>query len=80
MKRIKDEDIIETFLLGDKHREAKVVHGVLRKNDDVIIIFERSEAGRYSGFSETYHFKLSSLNDLQVTYLKEKGYSLSDKS
>ena len=80
MKGIKDKDIIEAFLLGDKHRGDKLIHGVLRKDEGVIIIFERSEAGGYSGFPEKSHLKLSSLNDLQMTYLKEKGYSLSDEA
>ena len=80
MKGIKDKDIIEAFLLGDKHRGDKLIHGVLRKDEGVIIIFERSEAGGYSGFPEKSHLKLSSLNDLQLTYLKEKGYSLSDEA
>lgn len=80
MKGIKDKDIIEAFLLGDKHRGDKVVHGVIRRGEGVIVIFERSEAEGDSGFTEKSHLKLSSLNDLQLTYLKEKGYSLSDEA
>jgi hypothetical protein len=76
IKEIKDEDLIEVFLLGDKHRKDKLVHGVLRKNEEVIVIFERREAGGYSGFPEKYSFKLSSLNEIQMNYLKDKGYSL----
>jgi hypothetical protein len=33
IKEIKDEDLIEAFLLGDKNRGDKLVHGVLRKNE-----------------------------------------------
>ena len=80
MKGIKDKDIIEAFLLGDKHRGDKLIHGVLRKDEDVIIIFERSEAGGCSGFPEKYPLRLSSLSELQLNYLKEKGYSLSDEA
>jgi hypothetical protein len=76
IKEIKDEDLIEVFLLGDKHRGDKLVHGVLRKNGEVIVIFERLEAGGYSGFPEKYRFKFSSLNEIQINYLKDKGYSL----
>jgi hypothetical protein len=79
MKGIKDEDIIEAFLLGDKHRGNKVVHGVLRKTEDAIVIFERSGAEGYSGFLEKSHLKLSSLNERQLTYLRGKGYFLSDE-
>jgi hypothetical protein len=80
IKEIKDEDLIEAFLLGDKHRGDKLVHGVLRKNGEVIVIFERLEAGGYSGFPEKSHLKLSSLNEVQTIYLREKGYSLSNEA
>lgn len=74
IKEIRDEEIIETFLLGDQNRAEKVIHGILRKNDEVIVIFERLGSGGYSGFSEKSHLKFSSLNDKQVNYLKSKGY------
>lgn len=80
IKEIKDKDIIEIFLLGDKHRGDKLVHGVLRKGEEAIVIFERMGSEGYSGFPEKSHLKLSSLNELQLNYLKEKGYSLSHES
>jgi hypothetical protein len=76
-KEITDKDIIEVFLLEEKQRENKLIHGIQRKNGEVIVIFESLGLEGHTGFSEKFHLEIPSLSERQLGYLKGKGYSFS---
>ncbi len=76
MKEIKDQDILEAFKLGDKDSDDKILHGVMRKDGRVMVVFERKSDQGYSGFLSKSNFDLSNLSQVQLTYLEGKGYNL----
>lgn len=76
MAEIKDEDILEVFNLGEKNKEDKVLHGVIKKEGKIIVVYERNEFGIYTGFLERSILDLSKLNDNQIDFLRKKGYSI----
>jgi hypothetical protein len=76
MKTIKDKDILEAFKLGDKDSEDKILHGVMRQEGKIIVVFEKKSDQGYSGFLSKSNFDFSSLNSDQRSYLESRGYSL----
>jgi hypothetical protein len=76
MKEIKDQDILEAFKLGDKDSDDKILHGVMRKDGRIMVVFERKSDQGYSGFLSKSNFDLSNLSQVQLTYLENRGYTL----
>jgi hypothetical protein len=76
MKEIKDKDILEAFKLGDKDSDDKILHGVMRQDGKMVVVFERKSDHGYSGFLSKSNFDLSNLSQVQRTYLEERGYTL----
>ena len=76
MKEIKDQDILEAFKLGDKDSDDKILHGVMRKDGRIMVVFERKSDQGYSGFLSKSNFDLSNLSQVQRTYLENKGYTI----
>ncbi len=76
MKEIKDQDILEAFKLGDKDSDDKILHGVMRKDGRIMVVFERKSDQGYSGFLSKSNFDLSNLSQAQLTYLENRGYTL----
>lgn len=76
-KGITDKDIIEIFLMEEKQRGNKLVHGIQRRNGEAIVTFESLDLEGHIGFSEKFHLRIPSLSERQLGYLKGKGYSLS---
>lgn len=76
-KGITDKDIIEIFLMEEKQRGNKLVHGIQRRNGEVIVTFESLDLEGHIGFSEKIHLRIHSLSERQLGYLQGRGYSLS---
>jgi len=76
MEEIKDKDILEAFKLGDKDSDDKILHGVMRKDGKVMVVFERKSDQGYSGFLSKSTFDFSNLSQTQIDYLERVGYSL----
>jgi len=76
MKEIKDQDILETFKLGDKDSDDKILHGVMRQEGKMVVVFERKSDQGYSGFLSKSNFDLSNLSPVQLSYLESRGYSI----
>lgn len=76
-KGITDKDIIEIFLMEEKQRGNKLVHGIQRRNGEVIVTFESLDLEGHIGFSEKFHLRIHSLSERQLGYLQGRGYSLS---
>ena len=76
MKTIKDKDILEAFKLGDKDSEDKILHGVVRQEGKIVVVFERKSDQGYSGFLSKSNFDFSELNPAQISYLESRGYSI----
>jgi len=75
MMDIKDEDILEVFKLEDKNSSDKVFHGVLRQGGKIVVVYERNSGGYYSGFQEKSVFDPSKLSEVQIKFLKGRGYN-----
>ena len=76
MKTIKDKDILEAFKLGDKDPEDKILHGVMRQEGKIVVVFEKKSDQGYSGFLSKSNFDFSDLSPVQIEYLTKKGYPL----
>lgn len=76
MVEIKDRDLLEVFKLGDSNPFDKVLHGIQRRGDEIMILFEREADGSYTGFLEKLKLDLNSLNQDQIQFLKSKGYEI----
>jgi hypothetical protein len=76
MKEIKDQDILEAFKLGDKDSDDKILHGVMRQEGKMVVVFERKSDQGYSGFLSKSNFDLSNLSQVQLNYLESRGYSI----
>lgn len=76
METIKDKDILEAFKLGDKDPEDKILHGVMRQEGKIVVVFEKKSDQGYSGFLSKSNFDFSDLSPVQIEYLTKKGYPL----
>ena len=76
MVEIKDQDILEAFKLGDRNSGEKVLHGILRYEGKILVVFERNSGEPYTGFLEKSVFDLRTLNENQFQFLRSKGYEL----
>ena len=76
MKTIKDKDILEAFKLGDKDPEDKILHGVMRQEGKIVVVFEKKSDQGYSGFLSKSNFDFSDLSPVQIEYLTKTGYPL----
>jgi hypothetical protein len=76
MVEIKDLDILEMFKLGDSNPSDKVFHGIQRRDNEIIVLFERETSGSYTGFLEKTKIDLNFLNQNQIEFLKCKGYEI----
>jgi hypothetical protein len=76
MKTIKDKDILEAFKLGDKDSEDKILHGVMRQEGKIVVVFEKKSDQGYSGFLSKSNFDFSDLSPVQISYLESRGYSI----
>jgi hypothetical protein len=76
MVEIKDKDILEAFKIGENPSDDKVIHGVVRDSKGTLIVYERNKGEAYSGFLEKSRFDLSTLNEMQIDFLKGKGYEI----
>jgi hypothetical protein len=76
MEEIKDQDILEAFKLGDKDSDDKILHGVMRQEGKMVVVFERKSDQGYSGFLSKSNFDLSNLSQVQLNYLESRGYSI----
>ena len=76
MGEIKDQDILEAFKLGDKNSGEKVLHGVLRYEGKILVVFERNSGEPYTGFLEKSVFDPRTLNEKQFQFLRSKGYEI----
>jgi hypothetical protein len=76
MEEIKDQDILEAFKLGDKDSDDKILHGVMRQEGKMVVVFERKSDQGYSGFLSKSNFDLSNLSQVQLSYLESRGYSI----
>ena len=74
MVEIKDQDILEVFKLGEKNPGDKVLHGVIRHEGKIMVVYERNEGEAYTGFLEKSLFDPSRLSEVQLGFLKTKGY------
>lgn len=73
---IKDRDILEAFKIGENPSDDKVIHGVVRDSKGVVIVYERNKGEAYSGFLEKSRFDLSILSEIQIDFLRGKGYEI----
>lgn len=76
MVEIKDQDILAVFKLGEKNPGDKVLHGVMRQEGKITIVYERNEGEAYTGFLEKSVFDLSKLSETQINFLRKKGYEI----
>ena len=76
MKTIKDKDILEAFKLGDKDSEDKILHGVVRQEGKIVVVFEKKSDQGDSGFLSKLNFNFSDLSPVQISYLESRGYSI----
>jgi len=76
MKTIKDKDILEAFKLGDKDSEDKILHGVVRQEGKIVVVFEKKSDQGDSGFLSKSNFDFSDLSPDQISYLESRGYSI----
>ena len=76
MKTIKDKDILESFKLGDKDSEDNILHGVVRQEGKIVVVFEKKSDQGDSGFLSKLNFNFSDLSPAQISYLESRGYSI----
>ena len=76
MVEIKDQDILEAFRLEEKNSDDKVLHGILKFEGKILVVFERNSGSPYTGFLEKSTFDLDNLSLNQIQFLKNKGYDL----
>ena len=76
MKTIKDKDILEAFKLGDKDSEDNILHGVVRQEGKIVVVFEKKSDQGDSGFLSKLNFNFSDLSPAQISYLEDRGYSI----
>ena len=76
MKTIKDKDILEAFKLGDKDSEDNILHGVVRQEGKIVVVFEKKSDKGDSGFLSKLNFNFSDLSPAQISYLEDRGYSI----
>ena len=76
MKTIKDKDILEAFKLGDKDSEDNILHGVVRQEGKIVVVFEKKSDQWDSGFLSKLNFNFSDLSPAQISYLESRGYSI----
>ena len=76
MKTIKDKDILEAFKLGDKDSEDNILHGVVRQEGKIVVVFEKESDQGDSGFLSKSNFNFSDLSPVQISYLEDRGYSI----
>jgi hypothetical protein len=72
---IKDEEILSLINLNPSLTRDKTFQGSLRKDGKIFLYFENSSVPLY-GFLEKKVLSFSDLNEDQISYLKEKGYSI----
>jgi hypothetical protein len=78
INEIEDKEIMDLFILGVKNPMEKILHGVLRRDGKISVMFERKSSMGYTGFLEKETLDLSTENlvPLQLKYLEDKGYSI----